>query len=386
MKQLRETTKTPGVYKVHARGCTGGRCRCTKSYLVRVYSPREQTTKNKTFDNYDEAVSWRGDVRTALKQGKTTARATKDTLELAAAQLIEGMRAGAIRNRSGRRYKPSAIGKYERDLRNHVLPELGHRPYAKIERRELQRLVEKLLGDGMADSTARNVLDPVQVIYRRALDDGIVSVDPTEGLRLPAKNRRRERVADRAEAGSLIAALPKPEQALWACAFYGGLRRGELQALRWSDIDLASEPGRIHVTRAWDDENKVEVETKTEAGVRAVPLTGGLRELLAQHGLDTGRTGDDLVFGRTADQPFVPTTIRARALKAWKAAGLERVVLHEARHTFASFLIDAQVNPLALTKMIGHTDHRFTMRQYGHLFPDSDEIAAGQLDAYLSAS
>jgi integrase len=61
-------------------------------------------------------------------------------------------------------------------------------------------------------------------------------------------------------------------------------------------------------------------------------------------------------------------------------------VLHEARHTFASFLIDAQVNPLALTKMIGHTDHRFTMRQYGHLFPDSDEIAAGQLDAYLSAS
>ncbi len=73
--------------------------------------------------------------------------------------------------------------------------------------------------------------------------------------------------------------------------------------------------------RGWDDDPQVgEIEVKSDAGRRRVPLVGVLRELMTTHRKATGRDGDDLVFGRTAELPFVPTTIRRRALSAWRRA------------------------------------------------------------------
>src|SRR2546423_10545660 len=98
----------------------------------------------------------------------------------------------------------------------------------------------------------------------------------------PAGSAPRERVADRAEAEALIGALAgdeHDERALRACAFYG-LRRGELRAVRWSDVDFAA--GMIHVVRGWDDADGP-ITTKSLAGERRVPLAGQLRKLLIAH-------------------------------------------------------------------------------------------------------
>jgi integrase len=72
----------------------------------------------------------------------------------------------------------------------------------------------------------------------------------------------------------LIGALPERDRALWASALYAGLRRGELQALRWSDVDLAE--GVIRVERGWD-ERVGPVAPKSRAGRRRVPLCKPLR-------------------------------------------------------------------------------------------------------------
>jgi integrase len=221
------------------------------------------------------------------------------------------------------------------------------------------------------------------VIFREALEDGEITIDPTVKLVLPQGRGRRERVADRQEAQTLLDALPVRERALWACAFYGGLRRGELRALRWSDIGL--DEGVIRVERTWDDVEG-DVSTKTEAGDRKVPLAGMLRRVLVEHKLATGRAGDQLVFGRTASDPFVSSTVGARAYKAWKDDGLRKITLHEARHSAASYLIEAGLNDLELTAMIGHSDPRTTKKIYGHLFTDSREKVAAKLDAYLGES
>lgn len=202
-------------------------------------------------------------------------------------------------------------------------------------------------------------------------------------MTLPQGGGRRERVADRREAQTLIEALPEGERALWACAFYGGLRRGELRALRWSDVDFNE--GVIRVERGWDDKG-CEQATKTEAGRRRVPLAGVVVRVLAAHSLATDRDGDALVFGRTASEPFIASTVRARARKAWKAAGLAPITLHEARHSAASYLIEAGLNDLELTSMIGHSDPHTTKVIYGHPFPDSHERVAAKLDTYLEAT
>jgi len=81
--------------------------------------------------------------------------------------------------------------------------------------------------------------------------------------------------------------------------------------------------------------------------------------------------------------PFEPSTVRRRALAAWKAARLDPLGLHEARHTFASLLIAAGVNAKALSTYMGHASVTITYDRYGHLMPGNEEEAAGLADAYL---
>jgi integrase len=179
----------------------------------------------------------------------------------------------------------------------------------------------------------KNRLDPLRVLYRRAVRDERIAVDPCAKLELPTVRPQRRNVAGTDRAAALLAALPDDQRALWSTAFYAGLRRGELRALRWTDVDF--DAGLIRVARGWDDVEG-EQDPKTNAGQRVVPMADVLRRDLAAHKLRTGRGGDDLVFGRTAAQPFIPTTVRGRALKAWEAAGLDPLTAHEARHTCAS--------------------------------------------------
>src|SRR5439155_7001872 len=99
---------------------------------------------------------------------------------------------------------------------------------------------------------------------------GEVAVNPTLKLSLPALKPTRERVARPEEAAGLIAALPLADRALWATALYAGLRRGELQALDWADLDL--EQRLMRVERAWDRRAGL-IEPKSKAGKRRVPIS-----------------------------------------------------------------------------------------------------------------
>jgi integrase len=145
------------------------------------------------------------------------------------------------------------------------------------------------------------------------------------------------------------------DRALWATAFYGGLRRGELRALRVTGLDLRA--GLIHVRRGWADVDG-EQGAKSAKARRAVPIIGPLRPVLREHLLRTGRRGDDLVFGETATVPFNPTAVRARAREAWQAAELEPYTMHSARHHFASALMAAGVDILRVAQLMGHADTR----------------------------
>jgi integrase len=268
-----------------------------------------------------------------------------------------------------------------------------------------QALVDGLSARGLSASSVRNVLNPLQVICRRAIHAGAISVDPTAGLMLPKSRGKRDRIVSPEYAQLLIEALPEEDRALWATAFYAGLRIGEIRALRWSDVDLSG--SLLHVRRGWDEYNGSQ-DPKSEAGARKVPIAEPLRRELAAHGLRTGRTGDDLVFGRIGSRPFVRSTVRARALTAWgwkqepapdggrqkdgrrklvwvkdREDALDPVTPHEARHCAASYLIAAGLNAKELSVYIGHSDIRTTYNRYGHLMPGGEVAAAKRLTAFL---
>jgi integrase len=303
------------------------------------------------------------------------------TLGEAAREWIDGAKAGTTRSRSGHEFKPSTLRGYAASLDGRVLPALGHRKIADISRWDVQQLADRMLADGCDPSTIRNALMPLRAIYRHALVRGRVTVNPTTGLELPAVVGRRDRIAEPREAALLLAALPDGDRAAWATAMYAGLRRGELLALRWHDVDLAV--GRIRVSRSWDVLAGV-VEPKSRAGRRNVPIAAVMRDHLLEHKLRTGRDGAELAFGRTAERPFDPRSLAIRADAAWRQAGLEPISLHECRHTFASLMIAAGVNAKALSTYMGHASISITLDRYGHLMPGNEAEAADLLDAFLA--
>lgn len=373
-----------GIRKLHSTGCAarkGGKCACRAGYEAFVFSTRDRKKIRQTFPTLAAAKAWRVDALAGLRLG--TLRAPRPiTIRQAADHLLVGMRAGSVRTRSGDVYKPSAIRSYEAALRLHVLPELGGLKLTEVQRRDIQRLADDLLATGRDPSTIRNALMPLRVIYRRALQDGDIAVNPCIHLRLPASRGRRDRIVSPEQAAALIGELPSADRALWALALYAGLRRGELMALRWADVDLAA--GIILIQRSWDAKARLFVEPKSRAGRRRVPIGAVLRDILVEHKM--GSEGELVVGRHKGGTPFNDTSVAGRAHKRWILAGLEPIGLHEARHTFASLMIAAGVNARALTTYMGHSSVTVTYDRYGHLMPGNEDEAAALLDAYLERS
>ena len=241
--------RTEGVTLRHCQNCTApdGACRCKPTYQAQVFSSRDGRTIRKSFKSLSEARAWRADTQTAVRKG-TSRAPTRTTLADAAEDCLVAAKAGIARTRSGDPYKPSALRSYEEALRTKALPELGNLRLSSVDRVAVQDLVDRLVARGLAPSTVRNSVLPLRAIFRRAVARSEVVQNPTLGLSLPAVRGSRDRIARPEEARALIAAVPEGDRALWATALYAGLRRGELQALRWADVDL--EAGLIRVERS----------------------------------------------------------------------------------------------------------------------------------------
>jgi integrase len=195
--------------------------------------------------------------------------------------------------------------------------------------------------------------------------------------------------------------------ALYVTALYTGLRRGELLALRWRNVELEAKVLRVRealeVTMAGGVRFKL---PKTRGGRRDVTLpdvvVGALRKHRQQQleqrvAIEQGiiANGDVIAFPKLPDDALVFATIEGEPLspnavsKAWALAaeglGVGDVTLHGLRHTHASQLIDAGVDIVTISKRLGHASPAITMKVYAHLFQQSDAKAADAINAALAS-
>jgi integrase len=371
-----------GIRRRHSKSCRsheGGPCNCNAGFEASVFDRSGQRIR-KSFATAAEAKAWRSDMSLAVRRGKSIVP-SKVTLREAAAEFMRLAEEGQVRARNGRPYSPSTLRGYRRQLDKYLLPDLGALKLTEIRRRDVQDLADRHLAQGFSASSIHNALAPLRAVYRRAVQREVVAESPLRALVLPRAEGGRERIATAQEAAELIEALPEGDRALWACAFYAGLRRGELQALRWEDVDLGK--SEIHVRRSWDEKEGA-IDPKSAAGKRKIPLLGVLHDFLDELKLRTGREGEALVFGHTASEPFAISSVRYRALTAWR--GREPIAFHECRHTFASLMIHAGVNAKALSTFMGHSNISITLDTYGHLMPGSRDEARALMDSYLATA
>ena len=352
-------------------------------YLARVYDARTGRRISKTWPTLNAARAWQGDVARAIRLGERTAHSAP-TLHAAAAELVTGMQTGAITSRGGRPYRASVQRKYAQLLARYVLDDLGGHSLSDITHAMLLDHAERLRARGLAPATVRRAFDPLRVILRRAHARGLITHNPALGLSLPTGEvNPRLRAADPALAAELVAAHQDArDRALWATAFYGGLRLGELRALRWRHIDLAGQ--RIRVEDAMDDKGEI-TPPKTRAGVRTIPITPHARRPLVTLRGDAIPDPDAFVFGESDGRPLVYTSARKRAAATYRASDLEAWTLHEARHSCISIWAAAIRNPKRVQTLAGHASIVMTLDRYGKALGIGDDETIDEVSAFLDA-
>lgn len=176
------------------------------------------------------------------------------------------------------------------------------------------------------------------------------------------------------DTSAFLAATAGPELgALFHLAAMTGMRRGELLGLRWSDVDLAR--ARLTVLRQLTStDHQVRIgEPKTARGRRTIdldPNTVAVLEALQK------RASSQYVFNLADGSPPHPERITRAFTRAVTDSGLPRIRLHDLRHTHAAHLIAVGVDPLTISRRLGHASVAFTLDRYGHLFAQSGAEAA----------
>ena len=384
-----------GIRVRHGRACAtraSGRCNCEPTYEAWVWSKRDGKKIRKAFPTQAAAKGWRIDALKAVQDKKLRAPSPK-TLRQEVDEWLAGAREGRILNKRKQPYKPAVVRNYEVSLRLRVLPEFGDRRLDNITHADLLTLQEELLGDGHSGSTIRNTFVPLQAIFRRAYKLGIIPMNPATDLELPTAGTR-DRAARPVQVAELLDTLDDGEAAIWATAFYAGLRRGEIQALRVQDVDFDTET--IRVERGWDAKEGP-IAPKSHAGTRAVFMLEALRSYLEP--LRERRNDPEaLFFGSDALSAFEPRSTERRARKALKKANEKRVAesgeelapvewfgLHEARHSFSTFMDHAGISETRADRYMGHAAPGVAGR-YRHLLPGQIAEDASRLDEYLSGA
>ena len=339
----------------------------------------------RSFHKLNDAVAWRDETRVGVRQ-RTVVVPTWITFREYAERWLEGAHNGTNLTRDLSAYKPSTCRAYSKHIKR-IYPALGAMRLSHIELLDVQDAANRLTAAGLSASSVRNTFDPVRKIFARAVRERLISVNPTDGLELKAADGRRDWVDSPERVARALAVLADAERGPWTVAFYAGLRAGEIQALRWSDVNY--ERGVLRVERAWD---RVvgPIAPKSRAGRRRVPMSMLVRREVRELQVRSGRRGDELVFGRTPDEAFAPQTLHRRTKQAWKDAGLTAEWaedgllppgLHDARHHCLTHW--GRVWDIGrLHQASGHSDIRQTQR-YLHVPPDRDAEDAARLDAYL---
>jgi integrase len=155
--------------------------------------------------------------------------------------------------------------------------------------------------------------------------------------------------------------------------------------LRWGDVDEPA--GVVHVRLSWDAQEG-EIEPKSTAGVRDVPILAPLRPYLAAQRAACPWSDDPgaLVLGASPRGAFGYTGLRKRTAKALTAARLKHVTLHEARHSFASYLAASGIGLKELTSIMGHSSVTVSLDRYGHLFEGAMASTTARIDAWFEAA
>jgi integrase len=297
---------------------------------------------------------------------------TPRTRSGAAMTFADAARAWLSHGQRSRNLKRSTMRDYNQVLTAYLLPSAddserrsryGRAPFAETPLREISSTQLKAWHDALPHGrTTEKLLMVVRAILGHAASRGWIDRNPALGVRRrPVRYSGDYDFYAREEVDSVVAAAASPQDAaIFLTAAMTGLRRGELVALRWRDVDF---PGQAIRVRA--NYSHGELVTPKSGKVRSVPMIDEVAQHLARLGQRERFVADgDPVFAGIAGGHLDASALRRRYLAAARRAGLRPLPFHSLRHYFGSMAVN-RASLVQVQAWMGHS-HIQTTARYLH--------------------
>ena len=261
----------------------------------------------------------------------------------------------------------------------------------------------------LAPASVHQAYRALHVVLAAAVENNYIGRNPLDGVKAPKVAQEPMRFLTADEAMRIADEVEPAYRALVLVAAFGGLRAGELLALRWERVQLLER--KLQVVEQTDPSGRVgDVKApKSAAGRRSISLPKFVADALAAHGASmiaveaaaesglslVGTPGHrppgahltGLVFRAPDGGPIDLNNFRRRVwAPAVKRAGLDGLRIHDLRHTCASLAISTGASVKVIQRMLGHASAAMTLDRYGHLMPSESESVAERLDALVSSA
>lgn len=280
---------------------------------------------------------------------------------------------------------------YQKLLRNYLVPGLGKVKLQKLTAPQVQAFYSATLDKGLSPKTVTNIHGLLHKALDNAVRWNIVSRNVCDAVTPPRVPRKELNFLTQDQAATLLQEVKANKlEALLTVAITTGLRRGELLALRWQDINF--ELGTIQVKRAVSYHQVygyVESEPKTSRSRREIMLASFVIDVLTKHQqqqkeqrLAAGGdwTDKNLIFTNATGDFYSPSTLVKAFRRFLKKVGLPTMRFHDLRHSAATILLTMKVHPKVVQEILGHSQITTTMDIYSHAMPSMQSDATEQWD------
>lgn len=287
--------------------------------------------------------------------------------------------------------RPNTQMSYERRIYQHIIPALGQVQLDKLTTADIQefyaslkkggRLIRTALyGEGLSNQTIRGIHTTLHAALDKAVEETLLFRNPADGCKLPsAKAREMQVLASEEIQRLLIQAKENGCYELLLLELSTGLRRGEICALQWDDVNLKT--GALQVERQVHRvRGKLVISPpKTKAGRRTVLLPPPVLNVFKAYRI---ACASRWMFPSPVkeDSPMDPAAVRKRLQTVLDRANCKRLRFHDLRHTFATASLEHGMDVKTLSTIIGHVSSSTTLNIYAHVTDEMQRTAAAKID------
>ena len=295
------------------------------------------------------------------------------------------------------RLRPKSREDYENEIYNHIVPRIGKVPLNKISVEVLQQFYTELkqngrltrrdiYGPGVSDRLVEGCHFRIRSALAEAVEERLIPRNPAEECKLPQSARREKQVLTREELQRFLTqAQEEGYYELVLLELATGLRRGEILALKWSDLNPKT--GELRVERqVYRTGGKLTVAPpKTKTSARSLLIPKAMLDVL--NDMHT-HTASEWIFPSPVkpDSPLDPASVRKRIQTILDHAGCRKLRFHDLRHTFATLSLEAGMDVKTLSAIIGHNSVSTTLNVYTHVTDTMRAQAAAAIDRAITGS